>query len=274
MTKNKIKRKSPNKLTSLALAGAVLGFGIYYFDLQLEKKTKSLTLEEARREPKKRQRYLEQLVRDKIPYCSGVVYDNDGTKITEYVLSEAKRVEKSKSELSRIKDTYLNQFNGGNYDAKTPEVLELSALKENSKIFLGRELFENPIYESWTDEDIKFIISCHEARHCEQHALGLGLVENKVFIEGAKQEIIEGKVLYSLFEYDANAYALKSALNGRFNLSHNYLNLAKSNFINHGFALTLASAKTNSSQLQRELIEKLHKRVYQEPLLRDVRIGN
>ncbi len=234
---------------------------------QKEKEKSWVSLEEARKNPEKRQAYLNWLLRtNQIPYCSGVIYDHDGSKIVEYVKAEVQLIEKN-PKLEEIMHPYENAFKGGNYDAKTPEILELSGLNKKSKIFIGRKMFEEFGY--LTEEDIKHIIVAHEGRHTEQHAKGLEYISKDRLLEAVHNNLIDNKVLYSIFEYDAIGYGLRRILSMEFPVSGFYSNMVKSDFINNGFFLTKSSI--NGSEFQRELIVEIHQRIGKEEL-RDVSV--
>jgi hypothetical protein len=118
------RRKSwKNSGLVVALAAAVVGGAILYnYSGRREPvpvaHTK-ISLETARTNPSVRQAYLDNLLANtKIPHCSGVSYDHDGTKIIGYLESEIRKVGETNTEsyITEYKKTFL----GGQYDAQTP----------------------------------------------------------------------------------------------------------------------------------------------------------
>lgn len=208
----------------------------------------------------KRQKYLEDLVRGiEIPFCSGVVYDNDGSQICDFVREEIRVVEKDETEIEKIMREYEKQFRGGNYDAKAPEILELSELGRKTKIFVGRQIFEEPRFAYLTREDLKSILANHEAQHTIQFARGLGLEKKQEILSGFYSGQINQSIYYALGELDANYSELRRIFSGEFRVSQKYEEEVKRHFLMQYILLSASLGK--SSPLQREIIERGLKRV-------------
>ncbi len=228
-----------------------------------------ISLEEARKDNRKRQEFLDDLLRtNEIPYCSGVVYDHDGKKIAEYLRGELLEIEGDKNKVEIKLIAYNQQFQNGMFDAKVIINPELSELERKSKIFVGRELFD--FYTSFTGADIRHLIAAHEGRHVEQHVKGLFLPRD-IVLGGLKNSLLSKEVLYFALEYDASAQGLRKALSGEFNVSRGYLEKIKKDFFTHGLNLTKAGA--TSSPLQRELIFNVQKSVAGIDELKDVKLN-
>ena len=208
----------------------------------------------ARKDYPKRQYYLNNLLQGiTIPYCSGVIYDHDGSKILDYLRSEMESFGIPKKELEEeiIKFQEL-QVKGGYYNANTPEILQLSGMNRDSKIFIGRRIFEFEELTYLTGEDIKHIIVAHEGRHVIQHAKGLGYLDREILFDSRNKGLIERKVVYEVAELDANYYGLKRILSGEFRVSKAYFEQTK-----HSFLLNyskLYSVLPKSSDIQRSFI--------------------
>lgn len=201
-----------------------------------------------------RQKYLDDLLKtNQIPYCSGVVYDHTGDKIVDYIRSELASFSLSSSEKQAMLSSYASQFQGGKYDVKTPEILELSGKGRSSKIFVGRELFE--VYTNLTSQDIRHILVAHEGRHAYQHAQGPPFFPKEKLLEGAWNGLISSEVLYRSFEVDANYSAIKRVESGEFSVSKAHFNETKRKYMEDTRAIILATRK--ASPLQHELVESL-----------------
>ncbi len=221
-----------------------LGFGVYLANdylagknVPVKESKEAPTLEmavesqlnSARKDFTKRQAYLDNLLMGiTIPHCSEVVYDHDGSKILDYIRAEMVSYSTPKKESEGIMRLHEQQFKGGYYDAKMPEILELSGMNRNSKIFLGRRIFEDFVH--LTDEEIKHMIVAHEGRHTIQHAKGLGYIDKNLLIDGVANGLIEKRVVYEIAELDANYHGLKRILSGEFKVSREYFEATKRHY--------------------------------------------
>ena len=266
--------KSKNRLTRWVVAGAIsfVGAGIggyalydnYYTkntpiainsreiqNRSLDNLVTQSQLKTARKDPAKRQHHLNQLLEGiKIPYCSEVVYDHDGSKILEYVRSEMLFYGTPSKEISQIIKSYESIYKGGYYDTKTPEILQLSGMNRSSKIFVGRRMYED--FVNLEDSDLKHIFVAHESQHCLQHAKGLGYLDKNLLLDGVANGLIEKRVIYEIAELDANYHGLKRIFSGEFKVGKAYFEDTKNQYIqNHS---RLHSVLKSSSYLQRKFI--------------------
>ncbi|MBI3334444.1 twin-arginine translocation signal domain-containing protein [Candidatus Pacearchaeota archaeon] len=177
---------------------------------------------------KKRQRFIDELLQDsEIPFCSGVVYDHTGSKIIRFY-TEATRD-------SDEKDTFIGgeaeEFAGGDYDVKTPDVLQTAGQGESVPIFIGRQLFDSPLFSYYTSEDIRHILIAHEGHHCLQHAKGMKFISPKEILQGLDSEQLHPSLLYYAMEYDAYIHDFPRALRGEFKVSRHHLEDWKRRFV-------------------------------------------
>ena len=265
----KLKNISFNKVFLLGVLGIVLTTGYLLRDKhkisdnsnvssisQTENDTKSL-----------RQRRIDSIIGNaKIPYCSGVIYDEDGSKIISFY--EENMVRSPDDGKTNKFVGGFEEFRGGDYDFKTPDVLEWSGKGESIPIFIGRKLFEDQSFQYLTSEDIRHIVCAHEATHCKQHAEGFPYITSNELINGLRDGEIREMSAYYAFEYDAYCDDLPRAINGEFKVSERYLNEKKKMFIQTGHGLNLAH-KTASS-LEQKLIEGALEKDADIPELRDI----
>lgn len=226
------------------------------------------TFDDAKTNPSSRQKYIDELVAGQnIPNCSGVIYDNDGSKIIAFFEETFKS--RSQEDRMMIGGQY-NAYRGGNYDVKTPDVLNTAGRGESIPIYVGRQIFDDPEFSYLTGEDVKHILLAHEPEHCRQHAKGLDYISTEKVLNGVEKGEIRQETLYYVFEYDAYCSDLPRAMNGEFKVSSTYLNKCKKDFILTGQGLSLAWK--SASPLEQELIEKVHEQASKVPELRDVSV--
>lgn len=203
----------------------------------------------------KRQKYLEEIFLEKeMPYCSGIVYDKDGSQIIDFIRAEIRTFDRDEAMIESSIREYEKLFRGGNYDAQTPEILELSELGRKTKIFVGRQFFEEKRFAFLTKKDIECIIANHENQHTKQYAEGLGLEEKKQVLEGIHSGSIDKTIYYALGELDANYHELRNILSGKFKTSEHYKESVKNKFLMD--YITLYTSIKNSSPLQKKIIER------------------
>lgn len=239
-------------------AGALLAvsvpFGLwaYFSNRDVDNQTRldfDDRVSEARRNPEIRQVYLNELLNGReIPYCSGVVYDPEGIKIIGYIKSELEELGSAYSSEKLIKP-WEERFRNGNFDAKTPDVFDLSGKGRKSKIFLGRRLFEE---EFRTSEDIKHIIIAHEGHHVLQHAKGLEYMKSKDIVYGINNKSLDHLLVREVIELDANYHGLKRIFSGEFDVSESYRE--ETIEVYNTQKRRIKSVINRSSDLQRKLI--------------------
>ena len=234
---------------------------------------RNISLDDARRESTKRQTFLNELVKGiEIPYCDGVFYDHSGELILNYFDEEIKKTTLGK----KVEVLYIGEqrkaFENGQYDVKTPSVLDRSEEGRKSPIFVGRKFFEDHSINYLTKEDMKEIIVSHEGEHVIQHALGVPNLKKEFILNAIEKDELNPTVLYHLFEYDAYSKELPRLLSKEFQASWFHFNNIKAQFILTGFGLTKSTQ--NASQLQQLLIQNIHMQTYQNPVLRDITVDS
>ena len=202
--------------------------------------------EDSRVISEKRQVYLDDLLKGiEIPFCSGVFYDHDGSKIVDYLISEVQ--DKGMPLDNQTINFYKEKFRNGNYNSEVPEIFDFSEKGKKSPIFVGRTLFKNKTGSL----DFKYILVAHEGRHAEQHARGIGYFNKEELIEGVNTGAIKHPVLYEVCELDANYHALKRIKSGEFKVDRAYQDMKEDYDINRA-KLTFVLDK--SSDIQKRLI--------------------
>ena len=101
----------------------------------------------ARKDDSKRQEYLDNLLKGiTIPFCDGVVYDNDGTKIVDYFVGVLKNeLNASDDEAKKISVNMLSDCKEGHYDARTPQLFNIMGKDKSLKIFVGADFFNKTL---------------------------------------------------------------------------------------------------------------------------------
>ncbi len=83
---------------------------------------------------RERQKFIDNILNGaEIPFCSGVIYDHTGSKIRNF-FKEATIGTDEEYFIGGVAE----QFKGGNYDMKTPDILNTSGKGEFAPIFVGR----------------------------------------------------------------------------------------------------------------------------------------
>ncbi len=259
----KNKRLFYKKLVLYLSIPLILATGVYYSKLENCEKRKipiinyqiSFPSPSEIKDSNQRQRYLEDILQGReMPWCLGVVYDKDGSKIIAFIRTEIKALEKDELIVEESIKEYEKLFKGGNYDAKTPEILELSETNRKTKIFVGRQFFEDLRFLYLTANDLECIIANHENQHTRQYANGLKLKDKNSVLKGIHSGLIDKTVYYHLGELDADYHELKNIFSGEFKVSERYRGEVQKKFLMEYIILYTSLKK--SSNLQREIIEK------------------
>ena len=233
-----------------------------------------VTLSDARRDSSVRQRFLNTLVKkDEIPGCAGIVYDHEGTQIIEYInqqIAIAQRLTNLKDSPESIGEN-LDSFKGGNYDVKTPEILQLSGQGRTVPIFVGKQFFESKEFSYLSAPEMKAVLVFHEGEHVRQHRDGFPYLSKEEIQDSLEHKTLDPLVLYESYEYDARIREVPRVLSSP-SLGWYFKEDVKARFLASGFYLT-KSSKGASPQQQR-LVEQLHSVVGKNPLLRDVPIDS
>lgn len=207
-----------------------------------------IPLENAKKNPQIRQRYLDDLLKGvNILNCEGVVYDGDGKKFEDYMRKLITARESDPIMVSMLVDDAIGHIKGGDCDANTPEIFEESM--EKTPIFIGRWFFDNSGYSEFNEADIKSIIVYHEGRHAWRNAHKFKLT-NEMALEIRKNKKFYD-VLYILGEIDAivNEINHVSPGNGR-----NYVRCLEENYLSRGSAVMSACAAPVFTERQKGII--------------------
>jgi hypothetical protein len=220
----------------------------------LEQTVASPELQEARINPEKRQAYLDNLLTNsRMPYVSGVIYDKEGTKLINYVKSLLEGDNLSTDEMNELMSDTLKEINKSGNHAQTPEIFEFNGQGIKPPIFVRSKLFQD---KTLADEEIKHIITVHEARHAEQFAKGLnqlGYIDEKLLKVGVHDKTIAIEILYGIDEIDALNQELLAVESGNSKVSRDYYkNILRGYKTAHR---VLASGLGLPRGIQRDLIE-------------------
>jgi hypothetical protein len=237
---NKNKQKINRFLTTLATITAALTIGY----VSLNYFTSDLNLENARRNPEARQKYLDNLVStNDIPYTSGIIYDETGEKMPKYIASILKNHNVPENEIEEAIIEPKKLVANGNFDAKTPEVFDFSGEGIKPAIYIGKKLFE----EKYSESEIKNCIIYHEGRHAEQFSRGLealGYIDKQTIKDGLESGKIPYALLYGIGEIDAMNCELKSVEEGKMKVNSDYYNKTLKTYNAARTILSNASTKT------------------------------
>ncbi|MEK6885434.1 MAG: hypothetical protein AABX17_00540 [Nanoarchaeota archaeon] len=189
----------------------------------LEKTIASPELIEARANSEKRQQYLDNLLTNsKMPYVSAVIYDERDAKLIDYyktlLSGDNLSNDKMNERLSEILRTTLKSKNA----VQTPEIFDFNGQGIKPPIFVRSKLFRD---RNLTDEEIKHIITVHEARHAEQFAMGLkqlGYTDEKILLKGIEDKTIDTEILYGIDELDCLNQELLSIELGKSKVNRAY----------------------------------------------------
>lgn len=259
------------KVLGLAGAGLIGLLAVNYtwndksMPVNVAQNLQSITLQQAKLNPNLRQAYLDQFS-NSISNCAGIFYDSDGSKIINFYAGIIDQL----GQPSNVVGPSLELLKGGNYDIKTPSVVNLTEKGNSVPIYVGRQLFESKIFSYCTDEDVRHILVAHEGEHCRQHSKGLSYLKANELMEGLDSGQIRSEVVYNLFEMDAYNNDLPRIINGEYKVSKTHELISKMKFITTGHALTLALS--NASPLESRVINEVFLEMEKKPELRDVSI--
>ncbi len=230
----------------------------------------SPSFEEAKTNANVRQKFLDNLLAtNTIPYSEEVVYDHDGSGIINQYYKFLNIAGASKEDAKMIGSTF-ESLRGGKFDVKTPEALELRSRGLKTKIFVGREVFEEGRFGYMNAEDFKHLIVSHAGRHAERYSKGSSYLSTEKAVQGVRNGTLRPQVLYALDDYDATANDLRNIKSGQFKVSQIYSNSHNASFLKAGLLLTVASK--SASPLELEAINTLQKQITTFPELLDVQV--
>jgi len=190
--------------------------------IQTSPKKEKITIAQAKTDPAKRQAYLDQLVANTtIPYCNGIIYDNDGNKILEHTHQDLITQNVDAKTIDFILNTRKQQMQEHPYLAITPHSYFTRRKNEPGKIFFGPDIFKREAYQN--DADFKATIA-HETRHLLQHAKGLPF--DYLLGKDLKEQFASGNISMEDFEMvgelDAYFTVLEEIKNGKYLVSQQY----------------------------------------------------
>ncbi|MSS75097.1 hypothetical protein EXS73_02705 [Candidatus Pacearchaeota archaeon] len=221
----------------------------------------TITYDDARRHPTLRQQFINQILgTNQIPHCSGVVYDHDGNVMQDYYVRVGATDFVQKVDASK----------GGDYDMKTPNVLNRMGNGESVPILVGRKPFEDPSFAYMTAEDLRHVLIAHEGHHCTQHARGTFTLSPQEILAGLNERSIHPTFFYFVAEQDAYVHDLPRLLRGEFKGSEYHINDSKRKFMDNSLNLTKASRIARPLELR--LLQGVHEAIAQEPLLQDLSV--
>ena len=138
-----------------------------------------------------------------IPFSSGVVYDHDGSKILDHI-EELMKAEPDETIRTEVVNKYRNIFLNRGYSARVPYINISGKLGyDKAPIFLGKLIFEHPVFSGYTVRDLRSVVEKHEHVHCEQNAKGYWFVEKEDFHKGIEEGRYSGDLIANLRELDA-----------------------------------------------------------------------
>lgn len=202
----------------------------------------------------KRQKYLDALLEGiAIPFCERVVYDHDGSALSNYYNSAIASISATNSYTPQpIKQALLIGF--GVNSASTPDILELSGKTNSTEIFIHPRFFEDLDRGLYGSNEARNIIVAHEGHHAYQHAHGLSYFPPERMLGGLNEGKLLPAIVYGVMEVDAEGHALRRIINGEFGVSANYSNKAIADYMKGYNALMRASASGKLTALETELI--------------------
>lgn len=254
----------------ITVTGAVswVGYNLYQRFLQLKEVQEQLlaeheealqlnaatdisdALRDARKNPAERQKYLDELIDiNQLPFCEGVVYDHDGSKVIDYGKAQVKKLdlddpvyrpflEKMVQQIAgfqlpltpevreRLREQMVNNMEGfrqrstnTNYVAIvfTPVIMRGRGYK--AKIFVSKIMFEGD-HLLPTDDEIKWGLREHEYRHVLQHTLGMNadlVLPDHISYHLLREDIHSETATY-VQELDAEQQALQATQKGNYHL--------------------------------------------------------
>lgn len=173
----------------------------FIFLLLLPPQLFALSLDQAKENPKLRQRYLNQIYKQvNPPYLKKIVYDEDGSlmiKEMQILVKDAGFSKEAKQSIEKFPKEY---------DYLVPNELSLMGKKKKSILFIGSKGFNN----DYTEEDYKSIIEHHNVYAQEiYHGLKIGnitidykntnLIHSGEVRAGVVYDLMYFRALYSQF---------------------------------------------------------------------------
>ena len=218
----------------------------------IERESPDQFLLQARTNANVRQAYLDRLVSsNEIPYSSGIVYDEDGTKGRVYIENLLRSHNVSESEVEAFSKKLVST---GNFNARVHEIFLFKGEGIKPPIFAGRLFFTN---SNSTSREIKHILKYHEARHAELFSRGYGALSylnDDILKKEFKDGKITHRVLYNIGELDALTSEFSAIESGESKVSRELYENNLSDY--RKIRRTLMKTIPASSPIQAELINR------------------
>jgi len=242
-------------IATTLLGAAAIGVGALNGPYWIRKFNGNPNFEDAKSDHTCRQMFLDRLlINDKIPFCDGVIYDHEGNMIFDWYEKEMKSAGKKMTDVDHLLGGERSAFENGNYDIKTPDILNLSGEGRYTKIFVGRQPFESSEFISFNAQEWRNVIVNHEARHVWQYSQGLKYLPRDEVLTGLKTGEITEKFLYFIGEYDALSHEMAAAIKGKKGITPPYIEYTGRKLIQtYEF---LKKTQQTSSHLQSRIISQ------------------
>ncbi len=180
---------------------------------------------DARKDYTKRQLFLDNLVDVRqIPGCEGVIYDHYGTNIVNFYQRLVRGNDTTNDFIRIFVGDSLNEMSNGDYDLRTPGILERDLSNFEIPIFAGRKVFEGSRFNKVAEEDLRAIIIAHEGYHIKQQRDKIFYLPREQIISGLVSGLINSEVLYYVGEYDAQAHEFATIRLGKIKVSKEHYN--------------------------------------------------
>jgi len=148
-----------------------------------------------------RQRVLDYIAEESIPYCSGVIYDPHQTQRKAFV--------------AKLRSKYIPQEGV----ASVCFIPHLFGKIKELPIFVGDTFFQR----GYTYDQMRHIVQKHEGTHLKQQVEGISYVDTREFLRDYTQGKIRTEVLSNILELEANLTSLAPEWLKEYRLSQEYV---------------------------------------------------
>ena len=185
----------------------------------------TISLDEAIKTESLRPKFLAGLLPKNIPYCRNVVYDADGSKITNYIEDKLVSLGIKKDEATKIAEqTMSGKLN--KRGAGLPLISYFIGSGIYSDLFVGPRIFTG----EYNEKEISHHLLAHDGTHLRQTAIGFPYFNTNEFKDAWMKNEIRPLVVANIAELDANYQSLLRVQSGEFQvrdecmrkLFHNY----------------------------------------------------
>ena len=150
-----------------------------------------------------------------IPYCSGIIYDPEGTQSKTFFLDLSynlgitnKKILQQLDQLPKKKDYYT----------QIPLAPHFFLLNKKFPLFIGAKFFNG----EFNKEEVSHALVTHEGRHLEQLAIGFPYFDNISLKESWIKGEINPRVIGCIAELDADYNSLLSIQKNEFQVRDGY----------------------------------------------------